>query len=502
LKRHLDDGDFAIVVTLAYLAVALWGITHHEMWRDEVHCWLVARDSPTPWAVVHNRAYDGQPPLWYLLLWAIQRITPNPVAMQIAHVAIATAVVWVFVTRAPFGRPVRALFPFGYFVAYEYVALSRCYGLALLFALLLCVRHPRRFERPGPTALLLAALALTTTVATLVAAAYTLALLVDAAVRLRRGDRTARRAWIPVLAAGGAGLAAALCAWPPADSTVTQVTWPTSLPSDDGPTRLIVGLFPVPRPDFFFWNSNALLAWEPFRRVALAVSVVLALWIVFLLSRDRAAAILFGAGSLLLVTLFAFVYGCDVRHQGFLFVLFLMGAWIAAASSHAVAPSAGGWRQFRDRARAATLPVVLSAHVAGTPIALYFETKYVFSSGARAARVLREKGLAGTLLVAEVDYPAIAVIGQLGPGVFAYSPRNGRPFSFVKWTRDRFWQPTDVQSIDYATALGTARGEDPVLLMNRPLLPELVDGRRVERVAELYDSMIEEENFYVYRVRR
>jgi len=38
--------------------------------------------------------------------------------------------------------------------------------------------------------------------------------------------------------------------------------------------------------------------------------------------------------------------------------------------------------------------------------------------------------------------------------------------------------------------------------MNRPLLPELVDGNAVTRVAELYDSMIQEENFYIYRVAR
>ena len=50
--------------------------------------------------------------------------------------------------------------------------------------------------------------------------------------------------------------------------------------------------------------------------------------------------------------------------------------------------------------------------------------------------------------------------------------------------------------------VGVGRGEDPVLVMNRPLLPPLIDGRRVVRLAEKYDSMIEEENFYLYRIRR
>jgi hypothetical protein len=94
------------------------------------------------------------------------------------------------------------------------------------------------------------------------------------------------------------------------------------------------------------------------------------------------------------------------------------------------------------------------------------------------------------------------MLGQLGPRAMAYSPRTGRPFSFVRWTRSRSWDPTDEDTLQFAAALGRSRGEDPVVVMNRPLLPELIDGAGVRRVAELYDSMIEEENFYIYRVSR
>jgi hypothetical protein len=495
------DRGFAALVTLTYLAVACFAIAHHEMWRDELHCWLVARDSATPWAVVHNRAYDGQPPLWYLVLWVLEKTTHDPRSMQAAHVAIATSAVWVFCSRAPFGRRVRALFPFGYFVAYEYVALSRCYGLALLFALLLCVHHPHRFRRPIATALLLVGLALTATVSTMVAAGYAASLVVDCLAARRRGEGVPRGACVPITAAMLGGLAAALCAWPPADSTVTHVAWPRELPSDDAPTRLIVALFPVPRPDFFFWNSNVLLSCDGFRRVALLVSIALAAWLVFVLSCDRAATVVFAVGSILLVALFAFVYGGDVRHQGFLFVLLVMGAWIArSAGDDAERRGRRGWRGLREHALPWTLGAVLLAHVAGTPIALYYDYRYVFSSGQRAAAVLRDRGLAGALLVAEMDFPATAVIGELGPGAFAFSPRTGRPFSFVKWTDDRRWSPTDGQTVAYAATLAASRHEDAVLLMNRPLVPELVDGKSVTRVAELYDSMIEEENFYLYRV--
>ena len=493
------DSAFAAAVLLAYLPVAIFAIAHHEMWRDELHCWLVARDSATPWAVVHNRAYDGQPPLWYLLLWVLEKTTHDPRAMQAVHVAIAASVVWIFASRAPFSRPVRALFAFGYFVAYEYVALSRCYGLALLFALLLCVHHPRRETRPVTIALLLAALALTTTVSTVAAVAYIAAIGVEALVLAGRGKRPPAGTLVPI-AAGLAGcLAAALCAWPPADSTVAHVAWPRQMPDATAPTRLLAALVPIPRADFFFWNSNALLSFEPFGRVALPATLALAAWVVFLLSSDLASAVLFGVGSLLLVALFGLVYPGDVRHHGFFFVLLLMGAWIASEAPDR-ASAVAGFRRLRGRGLKITIAVVLALHVAATPIALDYEYRYVFSSGRRAADALRRAGLEESLLVAEVDYPATAVLGQLGPRATAYSPRTGRTFSFVKWTRDRRRDPTDVETLQFTRALAAARATDATLLMNRPLVPELVDGSAVTRVAELYDSMVEEENFYIYRV--
>jgi hypothetical protein len=494
------DRTFAALVVLAYLPVVIFATVHHEMWRDELHCWLVARDSATPWDVVRNRAYDGHPPLWYLLLWVLEKATHDPRSMQVVHVAIATAAVWVFSSFAPFGRPLRVVFSFGYFPVYEYAAISRCYGLALLLALLLCAHHPRRFERPVATAVLLATLALTTTVATMVAAGYAAALIAEWVASARSGDRAAKSAWIPIAGAGVACLAAAVCAWPPADSTVAHVRLPSGMPSDFAPTRLIAGLLPIPRIDFFFWNSNALLSFEPFRRVALVVALVLAAWLLFVLSRNRAAAIVFGVGAALLLALFGGVYGGDVRHHGFFFVLFVMGAWIAADTT--TRPAVSAWSRVRRAALAPTLLAVLLVHVPAAAIAIAYDYRYVFSSGRRAADVLRARGLTEALFVAEVDYPATAVLGQLGRRAVAYSPRTGRAFSFVKWTRDRRWEPTDQETLDFAAALGASRGEDAILIMNRPLIPKLVDGVAVVRLAELYDSMIEEENFYIYRVAR
>ncbi|MGD0678331.1 MAG: hypothetical protein ABSC94_23220 [Polyangiaceae bacterium] len=494
------EWTFAAFVVLAYVAVATWATVTHEMWRDELHCWLVARDSQSPWQVIRERAYDGQPPLWYLLLWVLTRFTWRPELMRVVHLSIAASVVAVFARYAPWPRPARVLFSFGYFVAYEYAALSRCYGLALLFALLLCVGHARRHERPFTTGILLAALGLTTTVATLLAAAYALAMAID-----WLADRSlSRPPWrvvaIPFGLAAAGGFAAALCAWPPEDSTVAHIGVAPQMPWDFAWTRIVAALVPIPPADFFFWNSNALLDFLPGEGARFALASAIFAWAIVVVSSDRFASLLFGLATVLLVALFKCVYSGSVRHHGFIFVAFLMATWIAREACAGDRPAAG-WRAVRGAALLPTVALGLAVQVPGAAIAIAYDTRYVFSSGKRAADELRSRGLQRALLVAEFDYPATAMLGQLGPDALAYSPRTGRPFTFVKWTRDRLWEPTDEQAIDFAVRLGVARGENPVLVMNRPLRPALIDGERVVPLAEKYDSMIEEENFYLYRIK-
>jgi hypothetical protein len=501
LDRHAQRrraGAFVGAVVLLHLGVACFATHVHEMWRDELHCWLVARDSASPWEVVRARAYDGQPPLWYWMLWILTRFTWRPELMRVVHVAIVTSTVAVFAAKAPFGRWPRALFAFGYFVAYEYAAFARCYSLALLFALLLCVNHEARGRRPLVTGALLAAIALTTTVGTLIATAYAVALAIDAAAS--RSWREMRHALVPLcLAAAGVG-AAAMCAWPPADSTVAHIGVAPQMPWEFAYTRVVAALLPLPPATFFFWNSNAVL--DAIASPALRCALAAALFAVTatVVSRRRFSLILYVVATALLVALFKGVYSGSVRHHGFIFVAFVMSAWIASGGTPLPA-AARGWQRFRAAALSPTLVAILVAHVPGAAIAIAYDARYIFSSGKRAADALLERGLGDAPLVAEFDYPATAVLGQLGPRSVAYSPRTGRPFTFVKWTRDRLWEPTDEETLRFAEDFGRRRGEDPVLIMNRPLVPPLVDGDRVVRLAELYDSMIEEENFYLYRVR-
>ena len=49
------------------------------------------------------------------------------------------------------------------------------------------------------------------------------------------------------------------------------------------------------------------------------------------------------------------------------------------------------------------------------------------------------------------------MLGQLSPTAVAYSPRTGRTFSFVKWTHNRRWDPTDQETLAYCDWLVAER---------------------------------------------
>ena len=140
---------------------------------------------------------------------------------------------------------------------------------------------------------------------------------------------------------------------------------------------------------------------------------------------------------------------------------------------------------------------LLALHVAGAAIALAMDQKYVFSSGARAAAVLRARGLADAPMVAEPDYAATTVLGYLDKRE-AYNPRTRRAGSFVVWNEARAADPADDDVVDYAGDVACRERRDAVVLLNHPLEQELIERARLRGVAELYDSMIPSENFYVY----
>ena len=61
----------------------------HEMFRDEVQAWLIARDSTSIPNLFFNMRYEGHPALWQLLLYIPSHLSWNPEWMQLINYLLA-----------------------------------------------------------------------------------------------------------------------------------------------------------------------------------------------------------------------------------------------------------------------------------------------------------------------------------------------------------------------------------------------------------------------------
>jgi len=164
---------------LLFFSLGIIGILHHEMWRDELQSWLIAKDSSSMIDLLNNLRYEGHPALWHSCLYLITRFTHNPLAMQIFHLLLATSVIYVFIEFSPFTRFQKILFTFGYFPFYEYSIISRSYSLGILLIFMFCALYPTRNLSYFPLSVILALLANTHAYGLIIAMVLAMTLVLD-----------------------------------------------------------------------------------------------------------------------------------------------------------------------------------------------------------------------------------------------------------------------------------------------------------------------------------
>jgi|AGTN01.1.fsa_nt_gi hypothetical protein len=160
---------FVVSLVVLFFLFGLFGISNHEMWRDEIRAWMIARESSSIFQLFEILRYEGTPPLWHLSLFAITRVTDNPQVMQVFHLLIATCSIAIVARFAPFTQRQKVLFAFGYFPLFEYGIISRSYALGTLLLFAVCAMCKAPARKYLPILLMLALLAGTTVYGAIIA---------------------------------------------------------------------------------------------------------------------------------------------------------------------------------------------------------------------------------------------------------------------------------------------------------------------------------------------
>ncbi|MBI3510195.1 MAG: hypothetical protein HY064_05995 [Bacteroidetes bacterium] len=311
-----------------FFGLALVGILHHELWLDEAHHWLLARDSHSIGELFYNARYDGHPLLWDLLLFVITRFTHDPFWMQFAHILISSIAVFLFMRYSPFSFYACIIIVFGYFIFYEYTVISRNYGLIFLAMTVVAILYPQRKNKLWLFALALAFLALTHLFAC--ALAGVLLMMEFSESIYGNENKIAIKKIIPLCLVLGVLFFVGYEAHPPSDHFLYRYDTDAYFSFKRiGKAFSILwkGFFPLPDMSCDHpWNSN----WVISLSKTLAVLPSAAVWILpyFILTTKKTRLLFYSAA--LLVACFVFFSPLMVasRHCGVLFLFLLFAIWI------------------------------------------------------------------------------------------------------------------------------------------------------------------------------
>ena len=512
-----DERIFAAVITALFLVVTIPVMLHHEMWRDEVQAWLLARDSASLADLFRALHYEGHPALWYLILRPITRAVSDPRWIQPLALLFSCCSVFVFARHAPFSRLIRVLFAFGYFVVYGYTIVARSYGLGLTLVVVLCALLARPKPRYGAAAAVMLLLANTSVYGAMLVAACMVGLFVDALVAagndVARSVRL-RRVALPILVGGTGVLLAAAQVRPAPDNNFLGpgLSGTSHAQLFSAAARPLValdpiwrGYVPIPRLEETsdIWWANFLVDRSRKGAVLAGVLSIVGVALLALLTRRSALALsLYLSGTCILILFSILVYGGSLYHHGYFFLTAIMALWFAAAPmarSRGAESRLATWAPLRwlDRRAQFAIAALLALQVIGGAFRIVADYMMPFSEGEAAANYIRSHDLAQLRIVAYPGFNATTVGAYLGLPIFSLDRNMPTTFAPLNIPAAKF---DDTQLLARLDACCVPPDSTTILLLDHRLEPG--SGSLVVEPLVALDNALVPERFFLYEVRR
>ncbi|MEA1926949.1 MAG: hypothetical protein U9N73_01990 [Candidatus Auribacterota bacterium] len=511
----------AIILAAIFFLLTLLSILHHEMWRDELHSWLIARDSSSISDLLHNKSNEGHPALWYLCLYSISRFTDDPIAMQIFHLLIATGSVYLFIRFAPFTRLEKFLFIFGYYPFFEYAVLSRNYAAGILCVIAFCIFFRRRDKNHIILSLLLFLMMQTSFHGMVIAGLLGILL-----IFLRifhppedRDHRTYRRQStisVVILLAG-----VALCLHtmiPPSNCGIYTREHTTYEAKRAVKTLTIIWKSYIPIPYFFpgFWNTNFL---DHYRNLEVILGIILFFYFLLSFARKIPILLVYLSGTVIYLLFHYIKFHGYNRHHGHLFLLLIICLWLSHYIKERVFPFkpldiiSGLCR----KSLVVVLPLILAANLFAALYSIRMDWNLPFTASTATIEYIREKGLVRLPIAGDVDDAILAFPAYLRRSI--YYPRTDHSGTFViydsniRWRKMMYWG-----ILKRIEKLQERKKEDILIILNYRLTDrkefklwneEIRERSKktgnssgmLEPVREFTDTIVPDEHYYLYLMK-
>lgn len=142
-----NAGKWEYLTFAAYVSLISFTISRHEPWFDEAQAWLLARDAGPLELFWKYLRYEGHTGLWYAILLLPAKLGLPYITLHIISGIIAAAGVFIFLRCAPFPLGMKLLFPFTFFIVYQYAVVARSYVMYPLFLFITAILYPQATRR-------------------------------------------------------------------------------------------------------------------------------------------------------------------------------------------------------------------------------------------------------------------------------------------------------------------------------------------------------------------
>ncbi|MBF0466000.1 MAG: hypothetical protein HQK88_17120 [Nitrospirae bacterium] len=508
-----SDKRLSLLLSLVFLTVSLYSVSHHEMWRDELQAWMIALSSNSFSELFLNIKYEGHPSLWFIILYLVKHLTQNPAAMQVVHVIIATVSVYIFTRYAPLTKTQRILFVFGYFTFYEYNIISRNYAVGVLFLFSFMALYKKRVLENNYIVLsiILFFLCRCNVFATVLAIACALYCAIELFYQRNEWIKSFKKR-TEVIVSGAVffiGLVIALRVMAPEPDT--SLYSPLHLPHNfdeivADSTAMVSNLWnayvPIPRFETMFWESNAVsyLPLRPFERYMIRFVVSLAVFVIIVAAFIRKPKVLFfylfGTGF---VFAFYFVVATRLRYIGHLYLIFISSLWLYKQTQGMVEFKKEYLNKlsiFSEKLLTKYIvTVVLLANCIAGISANVLDIIFPFSSSyAAAAFIQNNPGTANLPIAGSFDYIISPIAGYLNRSVYYLD--SSRVGTFIIWDKkSKPWTAEDLITIT------KKEGKNLVLVTSYPLQKNIMDLLHIIELRSFSWGAAYDEIYWIYLVK-
>ncbi len=404
------------LVVLLYAVLLFSLVPKHEPWLDEAQAWLLARDSSLTDLFATYLRYEGSPGLWHLILmlpakFGLPYITLNFISGVLAIIGVALVVFY-----SPFPAIVRAIYPFTYFVFYQYAIVARSYVLMSLILSLIAVIYPRRRERLYLFTALLMLLGSVSVHSLLVAFGLIVVEALEALSDWRKLQRDEKNRYIiSMLAVGIFLILSFLILLPPKDHSNS------STHSFDPINFLKINV----RMIYDFLTGN--------RYLSILLFSALVWWFIY-----RKKLLILLATMLPIFAIFGAKYAAP-HHAGVLFIVLIFNLWLSYEAYRTKS-----WKNIANIVVLTAILVIFSIHIYWSVGAYRYDLSERYSASREVADYLRANKLENQKIAA-IGIRTLSILPYFNKNIFA-NLNSGRKPSFWVWSNNyntEIWSPQD-----------------------------------------------------------